>query len=433
MKSFVLLKLYLLIWTLYFSTVALLPATYSGGSYYLSYSMLVGSVIISLISFISLNVLFENYFQGAARQFISGLNPPQYLNTTMRYAILFSMISVVFLAYDRIFIQGIDYSKGLAKAREAWRINGENRSGVSSSFSVIGNLLSGFPLVLSSLLYYYYDNLSRWLRLISLIVGTVTVASSALLTGGRSIVMIFLLSLLLIGILRKARGLGFVPKKINIFVRVFSLFALVSSLIYIVYVFHLRAKASDDGTSLVYMLSILDHLGGEYIGVQNNDTYFIDDIFNYLTITGAYLSHSVWTLQSILNMDNHEGYITFNFYRTNIGKILDVSPEAGWAIPGRFPSYVGAFYYDYGILGAFLGSLAIGVLIFISTLLLYCKNLNLLYIGIYLTSMYIVALSPLGFAADFLSFPFVVFDFCLLYILSIFSRIRFTSMKRGDV
>jgi hypothetical protein len=61
-------------------------------------------------------------------------------------------------------------------------------------------------------------------------------------------------------------------------------------------------------------------------------------------------------------------------------------------------------------------------------LVMFSRKLNLLHIAIFLASMYVVMLSPLLFAVDILSYPFILFDFCLLYFLSLFPRIRLFNM-----
>lgn len=405
----------------------MLPASYAKGDYYLSVLFLISSIGISLLTFI---VLSLSHNQIKNKTFIYNIYPPKYLNTIIYYTTFLSIISVCFIIFDRIIIQGIDYSKGVVFAREQWRIVGEDRDGFSSVFSLIGNMLSGFPIILASLLYLYYERLNGRVLFISLIGAILTIGGSTFLTGGRSIVMMFSLSLLLIGLIRRFRGIGFIPKKTSTFLRINFSVIFISAFIYTVYVFHLRAVAGGN-SSLTYMVSTLEHLGGKYLGEERYMTSFMSDVVNYLNITGAYLVHSVWTLQSILDLNNYDGVVTFTFYRVNLARVIDMKTSTGWDFSGLFSTYLGAFYYDYGLGGAILSSILIGVLMFVSTLILYSKDLTILHIGIFLSSMYIVMLSPLLFAADIMSFPFILFGFCMLYLLSIFSRIRLFSVCRG--
>jgi hypothetical protein len=55
-----------------------------------------------------------------------------------------SFIGLALLAYVRVVVQGIDYSQGLAVARELWRTEGEERGGISSPLSVPGYGLGFF-------------------------------------------------------------------------------------------------------------------------------------------------------------------------------------------------------------------------------------------------------------------------------------------------
>ena len=427
MKGYILVKSYLSIWFFYFIIVALLPASYSNGDYYMGVFWLFVLVILSTATFF---ILFSSYPQTRNRYLVYGINPPKYLNTMMWCSILFSMISVIFLTYDRITLQGVDYSKGVAFAREQWRVLGENRKGVSSIFSLFGNLLSGFPIILSSFLYLYYDEFKKTIRFLSLSISVLTVGISAFLSGGRSIIMMFLVSMFLIGLLRKFRGNGFVPRKISFIVLLFVIFIIIFSFIYAVYVFHLRAVAGGD-SSLSYLVSTLNHLGGVYTGdTSSNEISLVDDIINYFVIVGAYLVHSVWTFQSILELNSYDGAVTFNFYRVLLARIFDTNAFVEWEFAGLFSTYSGAFYYDYGAVGAIISSFAVGFLIYISTLILYCRKLNPLHLGVFLSSMYIVLLSPLLFAVDIMSFPFILFDFFLLYLMSAFLRMRFFNLSR---
>ena len=60
-------------------------------------------------------------------------------------------VDLAALTYDKLFIQKIDYSAGLAFAREEWRQLGEEREGQASSiFSVIGYLLGSSYYVAAS-------------------------------------------------------------------------------------------------------------------------------------------------------------------------------------------------------------------------------------------------------------------------------------------
>lgn len=427
MKNFILIRSYLTIWVGYFSIILILPVTYVNGEYYLSILCLLVFVAVSSSAFSVLYLLRPVKRNHGASY---GIRGPKCLNLVIVSAVIFSILAVSFILYDRMFIQGIDYSKGISFAREQWRILGEARRGFSSVYSLIGNLLSGFPIVLASLLYLYYDKLTKKLRLLAFSTAVISVGVSTLLTGGRSIVMLFLVSLFLIGLLRKFRGARFRPDKMSRFVLVISGVTLIVSFAYAVYVFHLRALAGGD-SSESYMLSMIEHLGGVYVGDNTNNSSLIDDILNYLIIVGGYLIHSVWTLQSIIDLSHYEGFVTFNFYRVNFSRVLGLDSSIGWEFSGLFSTYAGAFYHDYGVVGALTSSLAIGLMVFISTLILCCKNLNLLHIGAYLGMMYVVILSPLLLAVDIMSFPFIMIDFFMLYIIAVLSRVRLFTLPVG--
>ena len=408
------LNLFLLAWLLYFLILALLPATYSGGSYFDSVFYLSGFVLGASATFLLL--MSRVSLKGNLDQ--AGFSEPKYLNKMILACSAFSVYGVLLLMYDRILVQGVDYTHGIAFAREYWRAVGEVRAGVSSILSFVGNLLSGFPIVLLALLYLYYEKLSFKLRALSVGSMVFSLAASALLSGGRSTVLIFILSLMLIGFTRKYKSIGVIPKSIRPIELMFSIFSLAAFLFYMVYVFHLRAVESGR-SSLQYLLSHLERLGGRYTGnMEGGGGFsFFNDVLNYLNLVGTYLVHSVWTFQSILNLEHYEGAVTFSFYRMHLSRIFGFDIPVDWEFAGLFSTFPGAFYYDYGVVGAVLSSLATGVLIFCATLILYRRTLSPLHIGAFLACMYIALLSPLVFAADMMVFPFVLFDFLLIYLM----------------
>lgn len=388
-----------------------MPYEYHGSSASTSYIFLVSFYLISSL-FAGILIYFllnKNY------NFVQNNSV---LRLDQRYVVLaaiFSLLSTLFILYDRMYIQGVDYSQGLAVAREQWRMLGEERQGFSSFYSLIGNLLSGFPIISVALVYLFYESINARIRLILLPVISAALILSVLLTGGRSIVMMFLVTLFLIALLRKHKALNLVPNQLGNIGR-FFIFILVSlMLIYTGFVFHLRALAGGD-SPFMYMLSTLSHLGGQYTGRMSEDTTFLGAVWYYFTIVSAYLTHSLWTFQSILDLTDHEGWVTFNFFRVNFSRVFSLDLDQGWDFSGLFSTLVGAFYYDYGVVGFIVCSFITGFFIFLGTFVVGRSSLNLLGIALYLSVMYVVFLSPLLFAVDVMSFIFVLFGFLLLYL-----------------
>jgi len=309
---------------------------------------------------------------------------------------------------------------------------GEGRTGFSSIFSFLGNLLSGYPIVLAALTLYYFENIKSCKRTFMVFASLITFIGLTALSGGRSIIMLFILTLFIVGLLRRSRGMRFIQMGLGRGSKVFLGAFTCLCVTYSVYVFHLRAIMSGS-TSTSYLIATLNHLGGSAYNWMNiESTTILGEVIDYLTITGAYLVHGVWTFQSILELDNFPGTVMFSFYRVNLGRIIgnDALLDEG-AISGVSSTLPGALYYDMGFGGIIIGALMIGILIFVATLMSRLKRLTPLSFGIFLSSMYIVLLSPLVFAGDLMSFPFILFDFILLHILWLFSRLKFVKLFKG--
>lgn len=420
MKNLILLRAYIYIWLVYFSILFLLPATIISGDALLSYAVLLLFISITVTVFILLLA-----FPGGGSKRLVMHDCHMHIVSLVNYAVLMSILSAIFILYDRVYIQLIDYTGSIAIAREEWKYAADSRQGFSSIYSVFGNILSGFPIVLAALLFYSFEELKSSRRLFASLISIVTLMVLVVLSGGRSIIMMFLLSLFLVGLLRKCRGKRFVPVGFGLFKKSISLFIGISFIAYSLYIFHLRAIVGGN-TSTSYLISTLNHLGGVgYDWVYVESTTVFESILDYLYLVGAYLVHSAWTLQSILELDSYSntGFVTFNFYRVNIARVagLESAPEE-WAFSGLFSSYPGAFYYDYGLLGMIIGACIVGGLLFISTVISRLNRLNPLLFGVYLSSMYVVLLSPLLFAADVMSFPFILFDFIILHFIWLYKE-----------
>lgn len=113
MNKLNLLKYYIYIWVAYFSVSLLLPATRINGDPTLSYLLLIFFVIVSSIMCIS-----ALYFLKETPSRKIDIRRLSNLDQLINYAVVMAIISMVFIAYDRVCIQGIDYWKGVAFARE---------------------------------------------------------------------------------------------------------------------------------------------------------------------------------------------------------------------------------------------------------------------------------------------------------------------------
>ena len=406
------------IWGIYFFILSIIPAGNRLGNIELSILLLFIFVILSSLTYMSLCGVFKGK--------VEGIHDKTVLTQWVNLTVILTLVGVLCTCYDRLYIQNIDYSKGLAFAREQWRLVGEARQGVSSIYSVLGNLLSGFPVVLMAIAYYAYEELSIRERLVSMFVSLSSMLVLVVLSGGRSILMMFALTFLLVGLLRLQQGETFLPIGLVFFSKVGMFLLGFVFLLYTGFVFHIRAVTGGD-TPASYRHETLEHLGGiDYLTpVVDGDTFLM--VTDYLTLIGAYIVHSAWTFASVLSTQPSElvGNVTLNFYRIGYAKLLGealTDPETIFS--GLFYSLPGSFYYDFGSLGFVLAAMVVGLLLFIAAIIARRKVLTPFTFAIYIASMYIVVLSPLLLAVDIMSFPFIVFDFLMLHLFFTVSRLR---------
>src|SRR5207253_3376039 len=93
----------------------------------------------------------------------------------------------VFLLFDKIYIQGIDYSSGLALAREQWVELGEDREGKASSiWSILGYAFGSAYYVAVVLVITQTQQFSGGRRLLYIVICFVFTLINSIITCGRS-------------------------------------------------------------------------------------------------------------------------------------------------------------------------------------------------------------------------------------------------------
>ena len=277
------------------------------------------------------------------------------------FFILFvSIIAVFSLFFDRYYLRGIDYfTLGMAGARA--KMNSMPASG--SFFSIFGNLFSyGFLIPFISLMYdwEYRDRAARYF----LLTGSVFVVFFlSYLTGGRTVVLIFLTVLFSCLVGRKVSGLSCLPQKIGL---AKSLVFVFTSFFFLGFVFYIRANTFRGGDSSLYVDSVCYHLtsiiSDNYldcrVGVSGG---LIDDVLNYGKAVMLYGYHVLWITENIINEGFTSGSVLFYGFADLVLNRLGLTVDAH-AYPGYFVPAVAALFHDASILGVvcfflFLGSL----------------------------------------------------------------------------
>lgn len=344
----------------------------------------------------------------STRQVIISKKETEVVNFIIVAGISISIFGTAFLLYDKIGIQGIDYSRGLALARQEWRVLGEVRSNAASSiYSALGYIFGGAYFLSFALSVSRTYPLSDGRRFLYILTCLVLLLLNSAITGGRSSI---LLALFFVAFgyfsVGHTRNNSLFNRKI--YSRGFKTL-LCACGAYTLYIFYLRALASDQFVG-IYSLYFLDYLGlapSEWFAKLVYETDWGGGLA-LINLAVAYLTHSLATTAAILQTSDHSGNVMFvNFMAIGSKFGLADGPEA-WFLAGRFASLPGALFLQFGALGLLIGSASLG---FYSGTV---SKLNTLQPGrpivFFLCSIgeLNLLMSPILFAAEFLFFPSVV-------------------------
>lgn len=335
--------------------------------------------------------------------------------TLIKLALGTSLVGFIFLMYDKIYIQGIDYSEGVAIAREQWRQLGEDRAGQASSvFSVLGYLFGSSYYVAVVLAITQVKMLSTAQRVSVLLFCFLMVIANSVITGGRSSVL--LLGVFIIGAMASRRGLNMRMLLGGRMQRLIVLLAAGLAVGYTIFVFNQRADAGEiNGTE--YVLDFLPFLGLESAEWFKDllDDGTLSSLSAMLVLAASYLTHSFATTAAIMDGPT-EGKTIILVHAVNLLSKLGLAnqPSDEWFLSGRFPSFPGALWHQFGGIGFVMGGLLLGAASAIAKAWTALRPNRLLPLGVFVMADVVLILTPLLFAGDFLSFPFVLAAFVLL-------------------
>ena len=411
---------FIVVWLLYWLAVALLPvhSIYPGT---LGAAMLqIGFVVIVLAGILMMRLLAD----GRAFPTPGSCEIPT-ANTLIRLALWMSVIGTFCLIYDKVFVQGIDYSNGVAVAREEWRKLGEDRdSNASSIFSVLGYLFGSAYYVAIVLAVTQVGVVTPKLRMKSFLVAFVLLMINSALTGGRSNLLLVAVFVLAAFGARKGLVLS------NVFPRVSQRLAIKLALLlgfaYTVLIFYQRAAAGESD-AVNYAIEFLPFLGFE---ASNEYQAGLDDsalssLSAMLVLTISYVTHSFATVAAIVDANPENKTILFLHLAGIANKLGLIGPPDGdWFLAGRFPSVPGSLLYQFGWLGFFGGSLLLGALSELCRSWAAKRPDRLMPLGSSVMAHVTLLLTPALFAGDFLSFPFVLGSFVQLAVIDRFLRLN---------
>jgi hypothetical protein len=407
------LRHFLKVWLVYWLVIALLPV-------HSIYPATAEAFLLEL-TFVALVALSAQFVLSVARvrQMPEGGRfdiacAPQLITI----GIVMSVIGLVSLMYDKVFIQGINYADGLAVAREEWRRIGEDRDGQASSiFSTLGYFFGSAYYVSAVLTVTQTRVLTARARTVSLLACFILLVANSMLTGGRS--SILLMAPMIISAYGARRGTRTYVRANKTQTRMIKALALIAG-VYVVFIFYQRASAGDFD-ALDYALDFLPYLGVEADDWYRNSLHGgpLDALSAILVLATAYVTHSLSTVAAIIDAPPEHKTIVFEHITTLLYKLgLADKPDTEWFLTGRFPSVPGALWHQFGPVGFVVGSMTLGLGAGLTKVWTVQQPRRLFPLGAYTLAEVTLMLSPAVLAADALSFPFVLISFATLAALA---------------
>jgi hypothetical protein len=339
------------------------------------------------------------------------------------------------LLVDKVVIQQIDFSQGIAIARDLWRREGEFREGISSVFSVLGYLLGFTFMAAAALAHLRWESLRPAIRTFALCGSVFLGLAYSLLTGGRSIILVQLAAFAATGALRVLAGHKFFPGRM---LRALSwaIALLGLAIFYSVYVFSERAAAAGIDPS-VYSNEMLAFLGGsptDRFQTLEALPEGLSGVAQFGVIAGAYLTHSFGTFESVMDMMSTPGSASFVFARSLLARLGMSDPVVEeWILSGRFLSLPGVLWYDFGWLGVCVGAALLGILLGLIRPLLHVKRFPATSTSFCVAIIVTCLISPLLLAPDLLAFPLMWVGFLVLGLIACLANIRISWLPAAGV
>lgn len=347
----------------------------------------------------------------------------------IRSGIIISFVGLSFLLYDKIYIQGIDYSQGLANARQEWRVLGEDRDGAASSvYSALGYLFGGAYFLSLALSISKLTVIGDQKRLFYIIICVFLLILNSAITGGRSSILLAAL----FGVFGYFTNGG--NAQTNLFsskkYKRFSAAMLAFIVGYVVYIFNLRATASEQMVG-AYSLQFLEYLGfvpSDWFARVAYETSWGENAA-LINLTISYLTHSFATTAAIVDSNNNYGNAIFVSFMA-IGSKFGILPApVDWFLSGRFSSFPGALYFQYGLVGLIASSAVLGILAGRFAHLFSVMRGNILVFFLCSVFELILLMSPFLFAGEFLFFPSVLIGGLLTIFIAKILRSRRSGAK----
>ncbi|MCT4583404.1 MAG: oligosaccharide repeat unit polymerase [Peptostreptococcaceae bacterium] len=396
------------------------PEIYNSSEYY--FAMLL-FIVFTTLSFVFMYTLtyrtiklrnrnFDEYNQFSIKQ----------LNFNSKLIFITSILGLLLMLYDRIYVRGINYSLGLRNARYQWLY-----SEVSSSiWSKIGNLLVPFGYVGLWFLLVHKNKLKTIQKFQLGIAAVCTVLGHAALNGGRSQVLlgaVLWIAIKMIMIFRndcnKVKEKILEKAKKNMILIFAGLFVVLLTL----------DGIGKDMDLKSYIINFAPTLLGSVNLDKVNILSFLGAFGYMMTFITMYLLHGQYSFRYVFSLNDTEGYA---FFGTLLNPFIQILKTLGFSLNSIqkdfftteyaiFLSLPGAFFYDFGYVGLIVLSLLLGIVFAIAILTIkFSKIITGYKLAFIMFVLFYIILSPVMSASGFAYFYFIIYAFITIETINRF-------------
>ena len=322
------------------------------------------SCLVSMVFFmeVALCAIFS-YYACANVAMVYGYRRYKQLTTkevseTIKIMSVLTLLGIIFIYIDRVYIRGIDYSLGLRSARYQWF-----GSKGGSILSILGNLMSPLSYASLYLSIIFWEKLPRSIQKRGLICGIAGPTLHAMLNGGRSNILIMLFFCLIFCVFRMLQGKTFIPKMKMMAVKIIIIFMLLIIAVLLVY------KGSIGSYDTYTYLQLEAQEMGGY-----REAWYTEkeqsQIFNMFVLMFIYAFHGQWHLADLLSLKGKKdgGTVLFLYLYNILDRFGLNKAMRGNAVflNNQFLNLPGIFLYDLGWCGFVIATLLLGALFGVS-------------------------------------------------------------------
>jgi hypothetical protein len=350
------------------------------------------------------------------------------INTVKRVSLLFLLValfSLFLVLYDRIFIQGVNYSDGVALARESWRAGASGRRGASSVYNVVGNLL--FPLVYFSfvLSYIFYER--HKVFGLYIVFSSILILSFSVITGGRELLLVLVAVIISSSILRNFQGLSLVPKGLG-----FKFFLVILVMfLFAIYIAYSRSQSYTEGLAW-YASSLASRLGGSQAESSMLGQFTPEIVMPVL----IYVAHVKWVFLNLIENSVFGGLSTFRQAFLMLDEYTPITKGLVYFDPPSYTpnwiSLIGSIYYDAGVIGfivfCFFSFFAVFVLSLVFKVRQFNRSMFSVFFSVFFLSILVMA--PFAFIFEIVQFIYFLLPLFYSLLLSILFGIGGRSERR---